>query len=145
MAGFTLIEMIMVIAILGLMMVLMTVKTNPVSPATDARAAAEGISGALRAARAEAVMSNRSVQWTIDLARRRYRWGHMAAEALPNDVQLELLTGADELVSATAGNIVFHPDGSSTGGRVSVIGGNQTWWVGIDWLSGRVSVVQKPR
>jgi general secretion pathway protein H len=143
-AGFTLIEMLGVIAILGLMMVLVTVSGTPVSPATHARAGAEVLAGAMRAARSNAVTANRSVEVTLDLARRSYQWGHRPAEILPSDVSLSLLTSKDELVSGTTGRIRFNPDGSSSGGRVTVEGGNQMWWVGIDWLSGRVSIAEKP-
>jgi general secretion pathway protein H len=144
-SGFTLIEMIVVIALLGLVMVLIMVNGTPVSPATHARAAAQAISGALRTARSEAVTSNRSVDVTIDLSSRNYRWGSAPAENVPNDVSLTLLTTRDELVSEAVGHIRFNPDGSSSGGRVTVVGGDRIWWVGIDWLSGRVSIVEKPR
>ena len=144
-SGFTLIEMIVVIALFGLVIVLITVNGTPVSPATHARAAAQAISGALRTARSEAVTSNRSVDVTIDLSSRNYRRGTAPAENLPNDVGLALLTTRDELVSEAVGHIRFNPDGSSSGGRVTVVGGDRIWWVGIDWLSGRVSIVEKPR
>jgi general secretion pathway protein H len=144
-AGFTLIEMIMVIAILGLMIVLVTVSGTPVSPAVHARAGAEILAGALRAARSEAVTANRSVAVTLDLARRSYQWGRSPAKILPGDLSLSLLTSTDELVSGNTGRIRFNPDGSSSGGRVSIAGGNRMWWVGIDWLSGRVSIAEKPR
>jgi general secretion pathway protein H len=144
-AGFTLIEMIMVIAILALMMVLVTVSGTPVSPAVHARAGAEALAGALRAARSEAVTDNRSIEVTLDLARHSYQWGRNPAESLPGDLSLSLLTSTDELVSGNAGRIRFNPDGSSSGGRVSIAGGNRLWWVGIDWLSGRVSIVETPR
>jgi general secretion pathway protein H len=49
------------------------------------------------------------------------------------------------MVSDSVGAVRFDPDGGSTGGRVAIAGGDNTWWVGVDWLSGRVSVVQKPR
>ncbi len=143
-AGYTLIEMIVVIAILGLMMVLVTVNGTPVSPATHARAAAQAISGALRSARAQAVTSNRTVQWTIDVAGRTYQSDGASREALPGDLHLELLAGTEDLATSAVGRVRFNPDGSSSGGRVSIEGGGQTWWVGIDWLSGRVSVVEKP-
>ena len=144
-AGFTLIEVVVVIAILGLMMVLVTVSATPVSPATHARAAAAAISGALRTARSEAVTGNRRVEFTLDLARRSYRWGEAPAQVLPADLRLALLTSQDEVVSGATGRIRFNPDGSSSGGRVSITGGDRVWWVGIDWLSGRVTLAEKPR
>jgi general secretion pathway protein H len=142
-AGFTLMEMLIVIAIAGLVMVLVSVRGTPVSPATHARAAARSISGALRSARAEALMENRPVELSIDLARHSYQRSGAPAQTLGEDVTLELLTSRDENVSGTVGSIRFNPDGSSSGGRVSVTGGGKTWWVGIDWLSGRVSIAEK--
>jgi len=38
------------------------------------------------------------------------------------------------------GGIRFFPDGSSTGGRISVARGQRTLVVEVDWLLGRVSV-----
>jgi general secretion pathway protein H len=138
--GFTLIEMIVVIAILGLMMVLVTVGARSVSPATHARAAAQAIADGLRSARAEALTANRAVEFTIDIARRRYQSGAAPEQMLPNDLTLSLLTSRGELVSGSVAGIRFNPDGSSSGGRVTVNGGGKVWMVGIDWLSGRVSI-----
>ena len=144
-SGFTLIEMIVVIAILGVMMVLVTVSGNPISPATKARAAAETLSGELRTARSQAVTENRSIDVTLDLTRHVYRRGAGPAQLLPPELILGLLTSEDETVSASTGRIRFNADGSSSGGRVTIAGGNRVWWVGIDWLSGRVSLAEKPR
>src|ERR1700722_14801697 len=124
-AGFTLIEMIVVIAIMGLTLALIGLKLQPVSPATHARAAAQEISGALRAARSLALMSNRSVVFTLDLSPPGYRWGDPSQRPLPGDVSLGLLTGRDLVDSKTQGRIRFDPDGGSTGGRVSINGGGQ--------------------
>jgi general secretion pathway protein H len=140
--GFTLIELLVVIAILGLMAALVTIQGRPVSPATHARAAAQAIAGALRAARGEAIRTNRSVSFQLDVANRSYRWGRNPLETLPGDLGLELLTSRDQVGTSRVGQIRFDPDGGSSGGRVSVMGGGRLWWVGVDWLSGRVSVVQ---
>jgi general secretion pathway protein H len=141
MSGFTLVELLVVIAILGIMLGLIGMAGKPVSAATHARSAAQEVSGALRAARSAALMSNRSVSFTVDLASAQYQWGRRPPQALPQDIKLALLTGQQQVVSASKGSIRFDPDGSSSGGRVSITGGGQLWMVGVDWLSGRVSVV----
>ena len=141
-SGFTLIEMIVVIAILGLTLALIGLKLQPVSPASHARAAAEQISGALRSARSQAVMSNRSVTFTLDLSPPGYRWGAQPVNPLPGDISFNLLTGRDLVSSNTQGRIRFDPDGGSSGGRLTINGGGQVWMVGVDWLSGRVSVAR---
>jgi general secretion pathway protein H len=126
------------------MTVLITANGVRVSPAVHARAAAEAISGALRSARSEAVMSNRSVSFTLDVVSRFYQWGENPRQALTNDLGLSLLTSRDQLAPEGLGQIRFDPDGGSSGGRVSIEGGGVVWWVGIDWLSGRVSIEKKP-
>jgi general secretion pathway protein H len=140
-SGFTLIELLVVVAILGAMLWLIGVGAKPVSPATQARSAAQDISGALRAARSNALMNNRSIAFTLDLASSQYQWGTQPAHSLPSDIKLALMTGRDQVVSENRGRIRFDPDGGSSGGRVSILGGGQLWMVGVDWLSGRVSVV----
>lgn len=144
-SGFTLIEMLVVIAIMGLVMVLVTTGRGPVSPAIHARSAAEAISAALRHERSEAVMRNRPTQLTLDLVHRSYFSSDTLAETLPADVSLALLASTDEAPGPAAGRIRFNADGSSSGGRIAISGNGRTWWVGVDWLSGRVSIVEKPR
>ena len=144
-AGFTLIELIVVLAILGLMTVFLTGNVRRVSPAVEGRAAAQAISGALRQARSEAIAGNASVWFTVNLAGRSYQWGRNPPRAVPGTLNLSLLTSQDQVVSESAGRIRFDPDGGSSGGRISIAGGGVVWWVGIDWLSGRVSIEEKPR
>src|SRR5580765_3726425 len=132
-AGFTLIEMIVVLAVLGLAMTLIISNGTTISPAIHARAAAESISAALRSARSEAVMTNRSILFTVDVSNRKYQWGQAPPQILANDLSLSLMTSRDEVVSTAEGRIRFDPDGSSSGGRVTVAGGERTWWIGIDW------------
>ena len=143
-AGFTLIEMIVVLTVLALMTVLITANGVRVSPSVHARAAAQAISGALRSARSEAVTSNQSVLFTLDVANRVYQWGQIPRQVLPNDLSFSLLTSRDQVTPEGVGQIRFNPDGGSSGGRVSIEGGGVVWWVGIDWLSGRVSIEKKP-
>jgi general secretion pathway protein H len=142
--GFTLIEIIVVLSILALMTVLVVSSRLPVSPSTHARAAAQAISGSLRSARSEALRTNRGVAFTVDFLDRSYRWGQMPPQFVNSDLRVSMLTSRDELVAESVGRIRFDPDGGSTGGRISIAGGNQVWWVGIDWLSGRVSIAQAP-
>ena len=144
-SGFTLVELLVVIAILGVMLGVIGAGLRPVSPATHARSAAQEISGALRAARSRAVMENRSVAFVVDLSPPAYQWGTQPAHSLSDDLKLGLLTGRDQVLSSNRGTIRFDPDGGSSGGRVSILGGGQTWMVGVDWLSGRVTVAHDTR
>lgn len=140
-AGFTLLEMLVVLALVGLSLGLFVGAGRPVPAGTAAQAAAIEIAGALRLARSQAILGNRPVVFTLDLAARRYGVGTTPDRALPPAVLLGLLTASSQVVGGSTGRIRFEPDGSSTGGRVSVTGGSRSVMVGVDWLSGRTSVV----
>lgn len=142
--GFTLFELIVVVAIMALILAMIANRGSPVSPSTHARGAIRSISGALRTARSEAMMSNRPVFFNLDATNRRYWWGGQPPATLPADLSVALLTASDQAVGDSAGRIRFDPDGGSTGGRVAIATRDRTWWVGVDWLSGRVSIVEKP-
>lgn len=139
--GFTLIELVIVIAVVALAVTLVSTRGLPVGAATHARATAQAVSGALRAARGEAVATNRAVSFALDVTNRSYSWGRRAPERLPADIDLALLTGQDQL-GAAGGQIRFYPDGSSSGGRVTIGGAGKVWSIGVDWISGRVSLVK---
>jgi general secretion pathway protein H len=137
--GFTLLEMIIVLAVAGMMIALAVATGNPISPGTRASMAAREISGALRAARLEAITADRAVTVTFDLAGHRYQIGASEWRPIASEIVLGLLTTRGEVVSKTSGRVRFMSDGSSTGGRLTLSGGGRTFWVGIDWISGRVA------
>lgn len=139
-AGFTLIELLVVLAILGLALGLFAAYRPPWSAALGLKGTAAELAEALRLARAEAIGGDRPVEFTLDLAHRRYRVGEAPARALPPHLSIRLLTIADERRGPEDGAIRFNPDGSSTGGRIALSGGAQTIAVGVDWLTGRVTV-----
>jgi general secretion pathway protein H len=143
--GFTLIEMIVVLAIVAIVLALITVNRTPVSAATETRAVARAVYEGLRAARSEAIMTNRDVAFTVDVARRSYGWGARPPQYLPGGLQLALYTSSGEVVGDAVGRIRFDPDGGASGGRVSVTGGDHLWWIGVDWISGHVSIAEKTR
>ena len=58
----------------------------------------------------------------------------------PPKLSIALLTVNGEKSGATTGDIRFNPDGSSTGGRITLADGSRRVAVGVDWLTGRVSV-----
>ncbi len=69
-----------------------------------------------------------------------YRVGAGAERRLPANLSIELLTISGENRGASVGDIRFNPDGSSTGGRIALADGKRRVAVGVDWLTGRVSV-----
>ncbi|SRR6266404_834538 len=139
-SGFTLIELIVTLAILGLALVLVVGYKPPWSGGLGLKGAAAELASGLRLARSEAIASNRSVVLGLDLIGHRYRVGTGAERRLPGNVSIELLTITGEGQGAGTGDIRFNPDGSSTGGRITLGDGRQRLAVGVDWLTGRIRV-----
>jgi general secretion pathway protein H len=138
--GFTLIEVIVTLAILGFALVLVAGYKRPWSSGLGVRATASELASGLRLARSEAIASNRPVALDIDVTHHLYRVGKGAERRLPADLSIELVTIAGEGRGASIGDIRFNPDGSSSGGRIVLAEGKRHTAVGVDWLTGRVTV-----
>ena len=137
--GFTLIEVIVTLAILGFALVLVAGYKPPWSSGLGLKGTASELASGLRLARSEAIATNRPVAFDLDVAGHIYRIG-TAERRLPANLSIELLTIVGESRGASVGDIRFNPDGSSTGGRIALADGKRRMAVGVDWLTGRVSV-----
>lgn len=139
-AGFTLIEVIATLAIVGFALVLVAGYKPPWSSGLGIKGTANELAAGLRLARSEAILRNRSVAFDLDVIGHRYRIERGVERRLPGNLTIELLTIAREARGPGTGDIRFNPDGSSTGGRIVLAGGQRRIAVGVDWLTGKVSV-----
>lgn len=140
-AGFTLIEMLVVIVVLGLALGLVVSRGPMHSPTLDVRAAASQMESALRLARARAIAGDRTVRFVIDVIRHRFAMDGGEAMALSPDIGLSVITVAGSAAGPQAA-ISFAPDGSSSGGQIDLVDAGHRVRLGVDWLTGRISVVQ---
>jgi general secretion pathway protein H len=138
--GFTLIELLVALAIMGFALILITGYRAPWSSRLGVEGTAAELASSLRLARSEAIADNRPVAFALDLLGHRYRVDSDAPRALPPKLAIGLLTVNGEKRGVTAGDIRFNPDGSSTGGRITLADGDRHVTVGVDWLTGRVTV-----
>ena len=78
----------------------------------------------------------------LDVAGKRFKVDRNPQEyALPSRVELKLFTAQKDLVSGSVGSIRFFPDGGSNGGRITVASGSRKFDVDVDWLTGRVAIL----
>jgi general secretion pathway protein H len=138
--GFTLIELVVALAVLGFALLLVTGYRPLWSSRLALEATADEVASGLRQARSEAIADNRPVQFMVDAMGHRYRVGSALPRALPAHLSVSLLTITAARRSIREGGIQFNPDGSSTGGRIMLADGRRRVAVGVDWLTGRVSV-----
>lgn len=139
-AGFTLLEIVLVLAIaVAIYAVLLGVPMRGSS--ADLKAAARTLASALRQAQSTAMATRHDATLSIDLQSREFLVaGEKEPRKLPDDIDLKLYTAESEVRSQRVGAIRFYPDGSSTGGRITVSSGERKFLVDVDWLTGRVSI-----
>jgi general secretion pathway protein H len=129
-AGFTLIEIIVVLVILGLALTIFAGFVARGHTTLDVATGADGLANTLRLARARAIARQETVVFTVTAG------GH----GYVVDGQVRVVPETLSVSMAGTPVIRFAPDGSSSGGAVRLIAGAQTRTVRVDWLSGRVSV-----
>jgi general secretion pathway protein H len=109
--------------------------------AADLKAAARSLAAGLRTAQSTAMATRRDALLTIDMETREYiTSGEQQVHTLPKSLELKLYTAQTEVTSERRGSIRFYPDGSSTGGRITVASGERRYLVDVDWLTGRVAI-----
>jgi general secretion pathway protein H len=138
--GFTLAELLVVLAILSLMVALALPVLDRAMPSLALKSTAGEIAVALRQARGQAIGSNVEVAVLVDLDGRQVSLGSREPIVIDERYGISLFTGAEELVDRGAGRIRFYPDGTSTGGRISLWLDQRRFDVTVDWITGDVEI-----
>jgi general secretion pathway protein H len=139
--GFTLLELLIALAIAAGAAALVLPEFSSLTTLIGLRSNTREVASALRSARSEAIAEHREVALVLDVQKRSYGLaGSSQVRSLRRDVELKLLTAQTEIANAEAGAIRFFPDGSSTGGRVTLAALGQRYVVDVSWLTGRVTI-----
>lgn len=128
--GFTLIEMIVVLVVLALAGSIVVARGPLHSPTLDLRAAARTLATDLRSTRSQAVDDDHDLAFTIDPVLHDYGQRGGRRHALPPGIA----------VTTPMPPILFHPDGSSSGGSIVLTKADHSLVIRVDWLTGRVVV-----
>jgi general secretion pathway protein H len=142
-AGVSLLELLIVLAIMGAVAAIaIPMFGGTGASSTELRSAARQLAAGLRLARSEAVAQRRETFLVLDVAERRFKVDrHREEYALPHAIELKLFTAQKDLVDEKVGSIRFYPDGGSNGGRITVASGERKFEVDVDWLTGRVAIL----
>ena len=143
-AGFTLME-VLVALVIGVLLVAVTPPLlSGMSGATELRGAARQLAAGLRSARNEAVTRQQEAVLLLDLEGRRFTVsGDRREITLPSSISLHLYTAQSELIDDKKGSVRFFPDGSSTGGAITVSGPKLAYRLNVDWLTGAIAIVEQ--
>jgi general secretion pathway protein H len=142
MRSVTLLELLIVLALMALIAGLVIPTFGDGVPTSQLKSSARQLAAGLRVARSEAVAQKREAFLVLDLEGRRFKIDSDPREyALPPRVDLKLFTAQQDIVNQRTGAIRFYPDGGSNGGRITVAAGARKFEVDVDWLTGRVAIL----
>jgi general secretion pathway protein H len=138
-AGFTLLEMLIVLVISSIVMATLIPNFGPAIARAQLYSATRDVASALRHVRGQAMLQGQDALFELNTEQHLYRvTGRSKLYKLPSEVQLGLYTTSSETLDEGTGRIRFFPDGSATGGRVTLIANKQTRVVDVNWLTGEV-------
>ncbi len=105
------------------------------------QSASREIASSLRYLRGHAVSKNKEAEFNVDVKTNVYRIsGRSKVYSIPQAIRLRLITADTEVTGEDSGTIRFYPDGSSSGGRVTLEAGNRRRLVDVNWLTGHVEI-----
>lgn len=141
-AGVTLIELLVVLMLLAIIAAIAIPMLGPGVSNAELRSAARQVAAGLRMARDDAVATRTDTRVTLDLEHRTFQIERdPRVHALPRELEMKLFTAQSDIVDEHVGAIRFYPDGGSTGGRVTLSAGERKFDVDVDWLTGRVAIL----
>lgn len=138
--GFTLVELLIVMAIAALVAAVALPSLRS-SPAVELKTAAQTVAAALRQTRVDAMSQGKTRALIVDTeARTLQPEAQDSHRTLDNDLGITLDTAEKEMLSDTRGGIRFWPDGSATGGRVTLAKSQLRIRIDVEWLTGRIRI-----
>jgi len=139
--GFTLIELLVVLLLLGVIYALAGPMLDLGTSGIDLKVASRQLAAGLRKARSTAISEGHDAALSLHVDARKFSvTGDPKTYSLPAKVDLVLVAADSEQAGTAAGDIRFFPDGSSTGGRITISVGESKQHVDVDWITGRVKV-----
>jgi general secretion pathway protein H len=139
--GFTLLELLIVLFLMGLAYGLAAPMVGSGAVTLELKSATRQLAAGLRKARGTAIAQRDEATMTVDVELRRFSLsGDSKIYPLPKAIDIELFTAQSEQLEEKVGNIRFFPDGTSTGGRITLTAGGSNFAVDVDWLTGKVVI-----
>ncbi len=136
--GFTLIELLVVLAIMGLLLLVVPQVTAGL-PRFRLQAASIALSDKLRQLRDEAIRTGRSTALLLDDVNLQYAsTSNPEWRRFPEVVEAVRLLRDTSTRERTEAQLQFYPDGSSSGGTISLRHGSRIEEITVEWLTGRV-------
>ncbi|MCB1831531.1 MAG: GspH/FimT family protein [Chromatiaceae bacterium] len=139
--GFSLIELLIALVLLVAVLTLAPPIFNKGLSSAEFKSSVRLVAAGLRSAQAQAITRNQERLFILDLEKRQFSLGtELLPTQLPASLTLKMKTAESEQISESEGGIRFFPDGSSTGGAITVTSGDTALSLSVDWITGRVTI-----
>ncbi|HUA81895.1 MAG TPA: GspH/FimT family protein [Dyella sp.] len=138
--GFTLLEMLAVIILIGIAAAAVSISVAHGLASARINAAAGELAASLRATRTQAIVHQDQRIFELDARSATYRGADKRDVRLPKGLDLSVTSAASDQTGGDIARIRFFPDGSSTGGRITLRSGQREWHVNVSWLTGAISI-----
>ena len=139
--GFTLVEMIVVLVIIVLGTAIVSFNFSSGNDRTEIKAAARDVVSTLRYARGESLIIHRETTVDFDLSGNSYAVSSQdRVYTIPETIALTIVTAESEMTGQDQASIRFYPDGSATGGRITLERSTAKWQIDINWLTGHIEL-----
>ncbi len=106
--------------------------------ASKIRGASKDLVAALRYTRSQAIVKHKEQRLSINVREKTYQMPGKPKVTLPEGMELKVFAAESEVPSDDVAGFRFFSDGSSTGGRVTLIYDDRFWRINVAWLTGEI-------
>jgi general secretion pathway protein H len=135
-AGFTLLEMLVVVTLLALVAVVIVPPLARPSDNFRLQSTARDVVGALRLTRGAAILRGTEMTAVIDVDKRTVESPVVPRRSFFPEIVAQLRIAEPERITATRGGFRFFADGSSTGGDVALTLRDKKVTLCVNWMTG---------
>jgi general secretion pathway protein H len=136
--GFTLIEVIVVLVMLAVLAGTLAFNMSGALKASQIRGASKDLVAALRYTRSQAVIKHQEQRLMLNVTDKSYQAPGRDKVVLPEGMELKVFAAESEVPSEDQAGFRFFSDGSSTGGRITLIYEDRFWRINVAWLTGEI-------
>ncbi len=136
--GFTLVEVLVVLVMFAVIAGAVAFNMSGSLKATKIRGASKELVAALRYTRSQAVVKHQEQRLLIDVENKSYQAPGKEKVTFPEGMELKVFAAESEVPSENQAGFRFFSDGSSTGGRVTLIYDERFWRINVAWLTGEI-------
>lgn len=141
-SGYTLTELLVVLVILSIALGGSVMFTLGRSGTASLPRLSSQVASLISSASTRSILTQREVLVVIDPVSNEISTTGEDLIHIPDGVAIEVITAKSELLEMGHAAIRFFPEGGSTGGSIRLSADENVFSIEIDWLTGRVSIVE---